>query len=290
MSWFPCEDVRASRGNRWGGGIRATKALKTLRTDPNNVAIAWPPIPRRRYGVPIGGPFDEFAFRTALALLGEEEGQGLEVGFFGGEWEAEQDLIVAMVGPPRENNAQNQSLFTLAKGQHLTLGAPREGHRSYLTWAQAKPIHPVRLAPEARSKKPIRFIPLSDIPIAGRELAVTPNINRIGLRLSPVAQLAHEIELPSEPQCPGAIQITRDGTPIIIGPDGPTIGGYPKAGVVISADMGVVAQLKPGDILVLKETSVEEAREAAREREAAWRRALAEIRISVRTSRNDNHP
>lgn len=264
--------------------------MKTLRTDPNNVAIAWPPIPRRRYGVPIGGPFDEYAFRTALALLGEEEGQGLEVGFFGGEWEAEQDLIVALVGPLRENSVQNQSLFTLAKGEHLTLGAPREGHRSYLAWAPAKPVLTVRLAPQAHLTKPIRFIPLSDIPIAGRELSVTPNINRIGLRLSPVPEFAHETELPSEPQCPGAIQITRDGTPIIIGPDGPTIGGYPKAGVVISADMGRVAQLKPGDKMVLEQTTLEDAREAAREREAAWRRALAEVRIGLRTSRNDNHP
>lgn len=289
MSWFP-GDV-ACAGEPLGRGFhRGREDLKSLRTDPNNVPVSWPPIPRRRYGVPIGGPFDEYAFRTALALLGEEEGQGLEVGFFGSEWEAEQDLVVAHVGAARENNIQGLSLVTLAKGERLSLGPPSGGHRSYLVWAAARPIQPVRLAQISQMKRPIRFIPMTEIPIEGRELVVTPNINRIGLRLSPIAELAHETELPSEPQCPGAIQITRDGTPIIIGPDGPTIGGYPKAGVVISADMEVVAHLKPGDSVTFKRATLDEAREAAREREGTWRRTLAEVRIGLRTSRNDTHP
>ena len=44
----------------------------------------------------------------------------------------------------------------------------------------------------------------------------------------------------------GAIQIPPDGTPIILGPDHQTTGGYHVAGVVISADLPRLGQLRPG--------------------------------------------
>jgi biotin-dependent carboxylase-like uncharacterized protein len=51
----------------------------------------------------------------------------------------------------------------------------------------------------------------------------------------------------SEPVCPGAIQITADGNPIVLMPDGPTVGGYPVIGVVHSADLGRLAQRLPSE-------------------------------------------
>ena len=51
----------------------------------------------------------------------------------------------------------------------------------------------------------------------------------------------------SEPVCPGAIQITASGEPIVLMPDGPTVGGYPVIGVVHSADLGRLAQRLPGE-------------------------------------------
>jgi allophanate hydrolase subunit 2 len=69
--------------------------------------------------------------------------------------------------------------------------------------------------------------------------------DRAGIRLEG-PRMAHDLELPSEPATPGVVQITPDGFPIILGPDGPTIGGYPRAAVVISADVSVLAQLRPG--------------------------------------------
>lgn len=261
------------------GGWGVT-GLRPIRTDANNVEVSWPTVPRRRFGVPIGGPFDALRFRRALALFGLDAGAGLEIGFFGGEWEAEADLIVGYSGAPREGF--EEGLRAVAKGERLAIGMAMKGHRGYLAWRSGKDAPKVRLAELALSESPIRFIPNGSWAVAERELRVSPNINRIGLRLDPMPDLRHDIELPSEPQCVGAIQITPDGTPIIIGPDGPTIGGYPKAGVVISADIGRLAQLRPGDVLHLEPVTLEAAREAAAEQERAFAHQLAQLKLAMR--------
>ena len=44
----------------------------------------------------------------------------------------------------------------------------------------------------------------------------------------------------------GVIQVPSDGNPIIMLSDHGTIGGYPKIGVVISADFDKLVQIAPG--------------------------------------------
>ena len=53
----------------------------------------------------------------------------------------------------------------------------------------------------------------------------------------------------SEPLLPGSIQITPSGAPIVIMPEGPTVGGYPIAAVVHSDDLRLIAQTPAGDEL-----------------------------------------
>lgn len=84
--------------------------------------------------------------------------------------------------------------------------------------------------------------------------------NRAGIRLQESIG-GHSIELPSEPCIPGAIQLPPNGCPIIIGPDGPTTGGYPKIGFVIEADFPILGQFGPGDRIQLREVSLEKALE-----------------------------
>lgn len=50
-------------------------------------------------------------------------------------------------------------------------------------------------------------------------------------------------DIPSEGIVKGAIQITPDGDPIVLLSDHGTVGGYPKIGVVISADFETLAQM-----------------------------------------------
>lgn len=96
---------------------------------------------------------------------------------------------------------------------------------------------------------------------------VTPASDRMGYRLSgPVVQPRETATLPSEAACPGAVQIPDGGQPIVLMPDGPTVGGYPKIAVLLSDDVAVLAQCQPGCVVRFRELSIEAAR-AARRRE-----------------------
>jgi len=96
---------------------------------------------------------------------------------------------------------------------------------------------------------------------------VTPASNRMGVRLEGPPLIVPRRELVSEPVAPGAVQITNDGQPIILGVDGQTTGGYPKLAHVISADLDTLGQLRPGDQVRFEQIS-----EAAAEAAAARRR------------------
>jgi allophanate hydrolase subunit 2 len=47
----------------------------------------------------------------------------------------------------------------------------------------------------------------------------------------------------------GAVQITTDGTPIVLGPDHPVTGGYPVLAVLGRTSQAVLARLRPGRAL-----------------------------------------
>jgi biotin-dependent carboxylase-like uncharacterized protein len=57
----------------------------------------------------------------------------------------------------------------------------------------------------------------------------------------------------------GAIQVPPDGRPIVMLADRPVTGGYPVPACVIRADVGRVAQLRPGDAVRFAAVTVEEA-------------------------------
>jgi len=93
-----------------------------------------------------------------------------------------------------------------------------------------------------------------------KDFLVTKLADRMGIRLS-----GHKLEntvstnIKSEGLVRGAIQVPADGNPIIMLSDHGTIGGYPKIGVVISADLDRVGQFTPGSIINFKQVSLEEA-------------------------------
>ena len=66
-------------------------------------------------------------------------------------------------------------------------------------------------------------------------------------------------ELVSEAVAPGAVQVTNDGLPVVLGVDGQTIGGYPKIAHVIRADLDLLAQFRPGERGAVRRRSLEEA-------------------------------
>jgi antagonist of KipI len=92
--------------------------------------------------------------------------------------------------------------------------------------------------------------------------------DRMGLRFKgPVLTRISTEELISTAVMPGTVQVPPDGQPIVLGVDAQTIGGYPQVAHVISMDLSVLAQLRPGDQVHFQEVSLAEAHHLLRKRE-----------------------
>jgi len=247
---------------------------------PGNFIIPPPITGKRAQGVPVGGPGD-----SSLSSLVQHLAQNQTVIEISTpiSFQAEIKTTIAIGSLANSNILKDHPTFCLglvhlSVGESISLFAPSTGLRAYASWSSLEPdsILPKPLAARQQislennaarflaldpdfilqPNHTIRYIPASD-PLTQKWIA-TPNISRVGTRLH------GEIpELPSlhrsEPSIHGAIQVTPGNEILIHGPDGPTLGGYPKAGVVISADFATVAQLRPQSEITLIPVSLEEA-------------------------------
>ncbi len=223
----------------------------------------------------------------------------LEVCLNGPVVRADEDLACVLFGAPFEMTAGGRRLvagktFTLAAGEELHVGGTPEGARAYfcvagglggpLVLGSVSSLRPLDAGAElpcragrtaARFLVPrltwnaepwlLRFLPgpqaswFPDDWADGSEFAVTSASNRMGLRLEGEPLPVPARELASEPVCPGAVQVVRDGQCIVLGVDGQTIGGYPKLAQVVSADLDKLGQLRPGDRVRFLRTRLDEA-------------------------------
>lgn len=84
--------------------------------------------------------------------------------------------------------------------------------------------------------------------LASQVWTVTPQSNRVGLRLAGDAPLAraHAAELPSEGTSLGAIQVPPSGQPVLFLADHPLTGGYPVIGAVATHHLDRAGQIPIG--------------------------------------------
>ena len=95
----------------------------------------------------------------------------------------------------------------------------------------------------------------------GEAYRVSTRCDRMGYRLEgPPLQHAKGFNIVSDAIALGAIQVPGDGLPIVLMADRQPTGGYPKLGHVIRADIGRLAQCRPGAELRFAPVSVEAAR------------------------------
>ncbi|MFN3682851.1 MAG: biotin-dependent carboxyltransferase family protein [Fimbriimonadaceae bacterium] len=242
----------------------------------------------RRFGVPQGGAFDLAALEWGNALLGNPPGApALELLLFGGRFRAESALRVAVVGAPCAVRVDGREApwgrpVGLQPGSELEIGLATEGLRVLLCAEggfEAERIlgsvsgHPVGTGDILRigraSGEPARAEPppwdtrLELAVDAGPDAVLLPpglldgafeashQSGRSGVRLVGAPPLALP-ELPSEPCDVGVVQATPSGELVVIGPDGPTIGGYSKVACVPEGELWKVAQLRPGETVRLK--------------------------------------
>ena len=93
-----------------------------------------------------------------------------------------------------------------------------------------------------------------------KEFIVSKLSDRMGMRLEgPKIENVVDTNIRSEGLIKGVIQIPADGNPIVMLSDHGTIGGYPKIGVVISADYDKLVQLLPGSKIKFQEVELSDA-------------------------------
>jgi antagonist of KipI len=114
--------------------------------------------------------------------------------------------------------------------------------------------------------------------LLGEAYVVQSQSDRMGLRLAgPTLALGQPHEMPSEAVAFGAIQVPPDGQPIVLLADRQTLGGYPKIANVVSVDLPLLAQVKPGDTVRFREVSMTEAEKLLLDRE----RELSGLQVAV---------
>ncbi|WP_418138512.1 hypothetical protein AB8616_19090 [Marinomonas sp. RS-M-Aa-14] len=103
---------------------------------------------------------------------------------------------------------------------------------------------------------------------------VSSNSDRMGYRLEGQDIHSDLTGIISEGIAYGAIQVPKDGQPIVLLQDRQTIGGYPKIGCVTRVGGSILAQQKPGDIIQFTPITVDQAeqeRHLQMARLAQWR-------------------
>jgi len=262
----------------------------------------------RHLGVPVGGAADAWSARLANRMAGNSDNDALlEITLGGLELRCERAANAALVGGmsvsvdslPVAANA----VFPARAGSVIRVD-PGSGARGYLAVAGGIMVPPIlgsrstdlrsgfgghdgralrsgdlleigsssttpRRWTGSRPDGPIRIVPgphATGISLDG-EWTVGTEADRTGVRLDG-RRLEALGEVPSMGLPLGAVQVPPDGRPIVMLADRPVTGGYPVPACVIRADVGRVAQLRPGDKVTFASVSLGEAREALASAEA----------------------
>jgi biotin-dependent carboxylase-like uncharacterized protein len=91
------------------------------------------------------------------------------------------------------------------------------------------------------------------------EYTVTARSDRMGYRLSgePIEHREGMTNIISSGISLGTVQVPGDGQPIILMADRQTSGGYARIANVITVDLTLLAQMRPGDIIRFSETTLD---------------------------------
>jgi biotin-dependent carboxylase-like uncharacterized protein len=117
---------------------------------------------------------------------------------------------------------------------------------------------------------------------AASTYTVTQEADRMGYRLAgPKIAHAQGYNIVSDGIVSGSVQVPGSGEPIVMMADRQTTGGYPKIATVVSADLRLLAQRRPGQAVRFEIIAMRDAQELARERA----RTIASLATSVRPVR-----
>jgi len=108
---------------------------------------------------------------------------------------------------------------------------------------------------------------------ASAEFRITHQMDRMAYFLDgPVLAHRESYNIITDGVVPGCISVPGSGLPMVLMRDAPTVGGYPKIATIVEADLGRLAQQRPGIAVSFQFVTADEA-------QALRRRFLARLQI-----------
>ena len=194
-------------------------------------------------------PFDDVAASLANQAVGNDpSAEILECPLVGPKVRFTKDAVIAWVTPDlRIEHAEVKAGEERTWGRiehglraYLAIGAKRRSGFSLTGQAEARPTSDRLVIRAMRGPH--------DIGIERVECEVTPQLDRIGIRLRPLQTLnGAPADLRSIGMQPGTIQLHPDGSLVAMGPEHPLTGGYLQPMTVLTAERWKLAQLAPGE-------------------------------------------
>ncbi len=263
---------------------------------PLNIHLKEPVKGKQSIGISPGGAMDEFSYRTALALLNGLNNYGLsqknsDINSFEivlpDAITCKEDLLLVMTGAPRplfldNKQVEHATVHLVKKGQYIHWGQASSGFRSYLLVRPTRREHTDLVG---RNRGPFKHLSAGwqtpgeirtvygpeaylnrEIQTQADKLLSTPykissKSNRMGIRLTPIVNInigTNDFSMISQPTHDGTIQVTNEEL-IVLTRDRQTIGGYPRYLTLIQADLDLIAQYKPNEIVRIKLVSLDQA-------------------------------
>ena len=286
------DPVQASRANRLvGNSVDAAVLELTLRgpglefEQPTRIALCGAHIDAHfedaraeRHAVPLGRPVTLPAGTLRLGMI--RNGLRAWLAVAGG-------IDVLRVLGSRSTDLRGGFGGIEGRALHSGDALPLGAHAAIDAKALEAPNWWIALDQAASMQDAIRYIPgaSSESPmLAERTWTIDARSNRQGLRCSGDAIVATSCEQISAPVAPGTIQLPPDGQPIVLLADAQTVGGYPRLGHVIAADLPRLAQRRAGDALRFVAVDAIASRAAARRRQGEIARLHWAIDLAL------NHP
>ncbi|MBA3646655.1 MAG: biotin-dependent carboxyltransferase family protein [Gemmatimonadaceae bacterium] len=242
--------------------LRSTPVDVVLKSTPVDVALKSTPVDVAINATPVE-PFTTMHAKAGdvLKISGFTSGRFLYIAFGGGLDTEELLGSRSTYRPAHFGGIEGRMIRT---GESVRVSAHNRGRAGFSAPDDLRPDY---------SRRSIRVVPgpqwsfftAEDRALFfGQSYTVSRASDRMGYRLEGKPLSASLGLLPSEGVCEGAIQVPPDGLPIVLMADSPTVGGYPKIGVVASTDLPVLAQLSPGECFQFEECSVQDAQRRAR--------------------------
>jgi hypothetical protein len=264
-------------------------------------------------GVPVSGPLDRVSLTLANALVGNPpdaaalellaQGPTLEVlahsvrlavvGGNGGIDVLDDAELLAPILRSRVASRQSypsQPLYLHAR-RIWRLRGQESSRRRHLArfcgcskgWPRAR--FAVTSRSGAQAADPDRARPSGRLFLRGRDRGSVvlqvydpPQADRMGYRLEgPQLEHTRGYNIVSDPIVAGSIQVPGSCQPIVLLADAQATGGYPKIGIVISADLPVLGRRRPGDLVRFTAIAQPEVEALLREQEAQVRRTIANL-------------